>query len=118
MHWYLIYIQFNHEKRVIKRLEQERFETFLPAVERESKVKDHQKLIADPLFPGYLFVRAEMSASIYIKILRIKGVIAFFCSGGKPAIIPDKEVESIQVPLKDEKNVKFHSGKDIEDFKP
>ena len=105
MHWYLIYTQFNHEKRVKERLERERFETFLPVFERESKVKDHQKLIADPLFPGYLFVRAEMSASIYIKILRIKGVLAFFCSGGKPAIIPDEEVENIQRSLKNGKKV-------------
>jgi transcription antitermination factor NusG len=30
------------------------------------------------------------------RILRIKGVIGFFCNGGKPAAIPDEEMETIQ----------------------
>jgi transcription antitermination factor NusG len=45
-----------------------------------------------------------MNAEIYLNILRIKGVIGFFCNGGKPAIIPDEEMESIQRPLKNGKN--------------
>jgi len=116
MHWYLIYTKAHHEKKVKERLERERFEIFIPLVERWSQGKDCEKRIHLPLFPGYLFVRAEMNASIYLKILRIKGVHAFFCNGGKPAIIPDEEVESIQVPLKDGKDVKFQFGKEHRGF--
>ena len=96
MHWYLVYTHCWHEKKVKERLERERFETFLPLIERWSQRKDRQKRIHIPLFPGYLFVRTEMNADIYLKILKIKGVIAFFCNDGKPAIIPDEEVDSIQ----------------------
>ncbi len=96
MHWYLVYTHCWHEKKVKERLERERFGTFLPVTERWSK-KNHQKRITVPLFPCYLFVRVEMNADIYLKILRIKGVIGFFCNGGKPAIIPDKKVDSIQI---------------------
>ena len=74
-------------------------------VEQESKTKDQQKLIALPLFPGYLFVQAEMNATIYLKVLRIKGVVGFFCNGGIPAIIPDEQVEGIQRSLKNGQEV-------------
>jgi transcription antitermination factor NusG len=105
MHWYLIYTHCWHEKKVKKRLERERFETFLPVTERWSRRKDRQKRIHIPLFPGYLFVHTEMNATIYLKILKIKGVIGFFCNGGKPAIVPDEEVDTIQISLKNVKDV-------------
>jgi len=40
-----------------------------------------------------------------LRILRIKGVIGFFCNGGKPEIVPDKEMDTIQISLKNGKNV-------------
>jgi transcription antitermination factor NusG len=97
MHGYLIYTQAFHEKKVKERIERERFETFLPLIERRSQGKERQQeRIHIPLFPGYLFVRAEMNADIYLKILKMKGVLAFFCNDGKPALIPDAEVESLK----------------------
>jgi transcription antitermination factor NusG len=96
MHWYLIYTHSWHEKKVKKRLERERLETFLPVTERWSRRQDRRERITLPLLPGYLFVRTEMNATIYLKILRIKGVIGFFCNGGKPAAIPDEEMDTIQ----------------------
>ena len=45
-----------------------------------------------------------MNVNAYLKILKIKGVIGFFCNAGKPAIIPDEEVDSIQISLKNGKD--------------
>jgi len=107
MHWYLVYTHCWHEKKVKERLERERFETFLPLIEQWSRRRDRQKRIHIPLFPGYLFVRTEMNVNTYLKILKIKGVIGFFCNAGKPAIIPDEEVDSIQISLKNGKDAKL-----------
>lgn len=104
MHWYLIYTHSCHEKKVKKRLDRERLETFLPVAERWSLRKERRERISLPLFPGYLFVRTEMNATIYLKILRIQGVIGFFCNSGKPAAIPDEEMENIQRSLKNGKD--------------
>ena len=106
MHWYLLYTHCRHEKKVKERLERERFETFLPVTERWS-LKNHRKRIAVPLFPCYLLVRTEMNVNTYLKILKTQGVIGFFCNGGKPAIIPDEEVNTIQVLLKNGKDAKL-----------
>jgi len=95
MHWYLIYTHSWHEKKIKKRLERERFETFLPVTERWSRRKDRRERITLPLFPGYLFVHTDMNATIYLKILRMQGVIGFFCNGGKPAVVSDEEVDSM-----------------------
>ena len=106
MHWYLVYTHCRHEKKVKERLERKRFEIFLPVTERWSK-KNHQKRISVPLFQCYLFVRTEMNVNTYLKILKVQGVIGFFCNGGKPAIIPDEEVDSIQISLKNGKDAKL-----------
>jgi transcription antitermination factor NusG len=53
-----------------------------------------------------------MNANIYLKILRIKGVIGFFCNGGKPAAILDEEMETIQRSLKDGREVNFCNSRE------
>jgi len=40
-------------------------------------------------------------------VLVLKSVIGFFCNGGKPAIIPDEEVDTVQVLLKKGEDVKL-----------
>ena len=95
MYWYLVYTRFLHEKKVIERLGREGFETFLPVHERPSR-KDPQERVTVPLFPCYLLVRAEMNASVYLKILKTNGVVGFFRSNRRPVIIPDEEVNDIK----------------------
>jgi len=83
MHWYLVHTNCFYEKKVKERLDREKFATFLPLVRHT------------PLFPGYLFVRTEMNATVYLKIVKIKGVTGVFCNEGKPVIIPDQEVDKM-----------------------
>jgi len=95
MHWYLVYTHSLCEKKVMERLGRKGFESFLPLVERPSQ-KNPQEAVTVPLFPCYLLVRAEMSASTYLKILKTDGVVGLFRNNRRPVIIPDEQVNDVK----------------------
>jgi len=100
MNWYATYTRSKHEQKVNDRLERKNIETFLPLIERWSRRKDRRKKILLPLFPGYLFVRAEMDAHTHLEILKTDSVVRILCHNGKPAPIPDGQIYAIQVLVK------------------
>jgi transcriptional antiterminator NusG len=100
MHWYAVYIRSRHEHKANGKLLRKNIETFLPLIERWSCRKDRRKRIILPLFPGYLFVRAEMDANTYLEILKTDSVVRVLCNDDKPAPIPDEQIHAIQVLMK------------------
>jgi len=100
MNWYATYTRSKHEQKVNGRLGRKNIETFLPLIERWSRRKDRRKRIHLPLFPGYLFVRAEMDAHTHLEILKTDSVVRILCQGDKPAPIPDEQIHAIQVLIK------------------
>jgi transcription antitermination factor NusG len=79
----------------MEHLKRKGFETFLPLVERPSQ-KNPQETVTVPLFRCYLLVRAEMSASTYLKILKTDGVVGFFRNNARPVIISDEQINDIK----------------------
>ncbi len=100
MYWYAIYTRSKHEQKVNDRLGIKCIETFLPLIERWSRRKDRRKRIKIPLFPGYLFVRAEMNANTYLEIVKTDSVVRVLCNEDQPAPIPDEQVHAIQTLIK------------------
>lgn len=71
-------------------------ETFLPLYAEVRRWSDRRKEIKLPLFPGYTFLRASVSAEIRSLVLRSAGVINFVNALGKLPAISDREIEDIQ----------------------
>ena len=76
-------------------LERKHIDAFLPTMPRWSRWKDRKKKIDWPLFPGYCFVRFDPADTL--PILKCAGVVNIVSFEGKPAAIPDYELESIRV---------------------
>jgi transcription antitermination factor NusG len=93
--WFAIWTRSRHEQVVREQLEQKRFEAFLPTVTRWSRWKDRKKKIDWPLFPGYCFARFNPADTL--PILKCMGVVSIVSFEGKPAPIPDYELESIRL---------------------
>ena len=93
--WYALYTRSRHEKRVAETLTQRGFDTFLPLVPRVSEWHDRKKTVHWPLFPSYVFVRfpLEMAASV----LSIPGSVRVISVGGRPAAIPDGEIDNVRL---------------------
>ena len=83
-----------------EQLERKQFEAFLPTVARWSRWKDRRKKIDWPLFPGYCFARFD--AADALAVLKCTGVVSIVSFEGKPAPIPDYELESIRLLVKSE----------------
>jgi len=59
--WYVLRVKARHEKIVEKLLCEKRVTTFLPVREIQRKWSDRKKVLAFPLFPGYLFIFTEIA---------------------------------------------------------
>ena len=93
--WFAIWTRSRHEQMVRDQLERKHFEAFLPTVPRWSRWKDRKKKIDWPLFPGYCFGRFDGGDTL--PILKCTGVVNIVSFEGKPAAIPDYEVESVRL---------------------
>jgi transcription termination/antitermination protein NusG len=92
--WYAVWTRSRHEQVVRQQIERKHFDAFLPTIPRWSRWKDRKKKIDWPLFPGYCFAR--FSEDDALAILKCTGVVSIVSFEGRPAAIPDHEIESIR----------------------
>ena len=95
MDWYAIWTRSRHEQTVRDQLEQKQIEAFLPTLPRWSRWKDRKKKIDWPLFPGYCFARFDPNETL--PVLKCTGFVNIVSFDGKPAAIPEYELDSIRV---------------------
>jgi transcription antitermination factor NusG len=93
--WFAIWTRSRHEQVVRDQLERKRVEAFLPTIPRWSRWKDRRKKIDWPLFPGYCFARFDPEDSL--PVLKVPGVVSIVSFEGKPAPIPEYELDSIRL---------------------
>jgi transcription elongation factor/antiterminator RfaH len=94
--WYAVYTRPRHERKVNRHLSKDGYTTFLPEIERWSRRKDRRKKIVAPIFPGYLFVHAELDGEKRLRVLRTDGVVRILGNNGTPVAVPDNQIESIR----------------------
>ena len=99
-HWFAIWTRSRHEQVVHDQLLERGIETFLPTFIRISKWKDRKKSIKWPLFPGYCFARFDPEESL--AVLKCTGVVSIVSFNGKPAAIPEHEIESLRLLVNSE----------------
>jgi transcription termination/antitermination protein NusG len=92
--WFAIWTRSRHEASVRHQLDGKGIEAFLPTVTRWSRWKDRKKRIDWPLFPGYCFARFGDNQAL--PVLTCPGVVALVSFEGRPAPIPDHEIESVR----------------------
>jgi transcription antitermination factor NusG len=92
--WYAVWTRSRAEKAVQDHLARKDVEVFLPTITRWSRWKDRKKRIDWPLFPGYCFARFDPER--LLAIVSSPGVATVVSFDGKPAPIPDIEIEGIR----------------------
>ena len=93
--WFAVWTRSRHEQVVRDQLEQKHIIAFLPTITRWSRWKDRKKKIDWPLFPGYCF--AQFDPENALPILKCTGVVNIVSVEGKPAAIPEYELDSIRL---------------------
>ncbi len=92
--WWALYTRHQHEKVVAEMLSVKGFEVFLPLYESIRRWKDRQKVLALPLFPGYVFVRGGLDRRL--QVVTTPGVHMILYRGDQVAVVPSAEIEAIQ----------------------
>ncbi len=92
--WYALYLRPRTEKKVLRFLEGLGVEAYLPLQKKLKKWSDRKKIVDEPLFRSYIFVR--ISRKEYFSVLNIVGVIKYVTFEGKAASIPNRQIEMVK----------------------
>jgi transcription antitermination factor NusG len=96
--WYVFYTFPRAEKVVYRELKNMNYDVFLPMKTTTKVWNNRQKKRMDQIiFPNYIFVKTRRS-ELY-SIIKTPKIVSCIHCGGKPSIIPLKEIEGIQIML-------------------
>ena len=94
MNWYVLYTKSNQERKVAEQLSEMGYEVFCPCVKKVKQWSDRKKIIEEPLFKSYVFIRAEQHNRE--KAFDAYGVVRYLFWLKQPAIVKDEEIEAIR----------------------
>jgi transcription antitermination factor NusG len=92
--WYALYTKSRTEKKVEVELAAKDLEVYLPLEKKLKQWSDRKKWVKEPLIRSYIFVRVnrvELEKAYYTP-----GVVKIVHFEGKPAPIPDKQIQAIK----------------------
>jgi len=92
--WYVVNTRPRWEKKIATFLDNKGFEYYCPLNKVTKQWSDRKKVVNEPLFKGYIFIKLEEAEKF--KILDIDGILNFIYWIGKPAIVRDTEIENIK----------------------
>jgi transcriptional antiterminator RfaH len=110
--WYAIYVKPNGEKKILKNLEEEHIECYLPIKKTLRQWSDRKKWIEEPVFRSYVFVR--VSHIEFFKVLTVSGVVKYVSFGGQPQSIPALQIENIKKMINQQEREVVLSRENIE----
>ena len=93
--WYVVHTQTQQESRAEMNLRRQGFEAWLPLIRRARRHARRMDSVLAPLFPGYLFVRLDLSVQPWRSINGTFGVVRLLCNTDAPLAVPEGLVEEI-----------------------
>lgn len=94
--WYVVQTQPNAESKAVVHLDRQGFLTYLPKYLKRRRHARRVDMVAAPLFPRYLFVAIDMTATRWRSIYSTVGVSRMVCSGDLPTPIPNQIVTTLR----------------------
>jgi transcription antitermination factor NusG len=101
--WLAVYTRPRWEKKVNQLLTEKGLESYCPLNKVRRKWSDRVKVVEEPLFKSYVFVKVTDSDRTAVRMTN--GAINFVYWDGKPAVIKEKEITAIKRFLDEYENV-------------
>ncbi|WP_343531524.1 UpxY family transcription antiterminator [Pedobacter sp.] len=95
--WYPVYTNSRAEKKAYQELQRKGIEAYLPLKKEWRQWSDRKKLVEEPLFKSYVFVR--ISNKEHAEVLMTQGISRFLYFSNKIAVMPDKQMEDLKLLL-------------------
>jgi transcriptional antiterminator NusG len=103
--WYVIHTRSRFENVVCDGLLKKSFEVFLPKVQIPSKRRDRKLMIWVPVFPGYLFVKTDMSVHEHLNIVKTIGTVRLVGTKSGPVSVPDETIASLKIIVNSDSSI-------------
>ncbi len=94
MNWYVIYTKSKQEKKVAEQLVQLGMEVYFPIMRVERQWSDRRKIVEEPLFRSYVFVRCTSNERQ--RAFAAFGVVRYLYWLGMPAVVREAEIQAIR----------------------
>lgn len=104
--WLAIYTRPRWEKKVHQLLQEKGIESYCPLNKVRRKWSDRFKLVEEPLFKSYVFVKVTEKDRSEVRLTT--GAVNFVYWNGKPAVIREREIQAIRRFLNEYENVEAH----------
>lgn len=92
--WYVVYTRPRWEKKVAGILSGKGIEHYCPLNKVLKQWSDRKKVILEPLFKGYIFVKLPEVSKWDIR--NVDGILNFVYWLGKPAVVKEEEIDTIR----------------------
>jgi len=103
--WYVVYTRPRWEKKISKILDNKGIENYCPLNRVSKQWSDRKKIVLEPLFKGYIFIKINENNKWDIKL--IDGIINYVYWLGKPAKVRDTEINTIKMFLNEFENIEI-----------
>jgi transcription elongation factor/antiterminator RfaH len=95
--WYVLHTKSRFENVVRDGLFKKSVDVFLPKITVQSKRKDRKKMIRVPLFPGYVFVKSDLSPNHHLDIVKTVGAVKLVGNNQGAISVPTETIDSLKI---------------------
>ncbi len=92
--WFVIWTKSRAEQQVVARIAAMGLSPWLPTVKERHRWSDRWREVVCPLFPRYLFARAD--GADWHKVLSTPGVLTVVKRGERPALLTDSFIATLR----------------------
>jgi transcriptional antiterminator RfaH len=93
-HWYAVYTRSRSEKSLQLQLSLRGIDAYVPLKKVLHQWSDRKRFVEEPVIRSYCFVK--VSNKDYYEVLNTPGAIRYIWFSGKPAIIPERQIEILK----------------------
>ena len=94
--WYALQTRVRFERSICDHILRKGHEAYVPVIRARRRWSDRQQMVDQPLFPGYVFVRAVSGHEDKLAILQTGGAYGFVTFCGAIACICGQQIEDLR----------------------
>ncbi|MBN1299879.1 MAG: UpxY family transcription antiterminator [Melioribacteraceae bacterium] len=106
--WYALYTKPRSEFKAELQLNSIDIESYLPKVQLLKKWSDRKKKVTEPLFRGYIFIRADERERLLA--LEQNAIVKTIFFNGKPSAVPQSQIDSLKKMLSNTNDIQVFNN--------
>lgn len=107
-YWFALYTKSRHEFKSKEQLSAISIQNYLPTVTRIKQWSDRKRKIEEPVLKGYVFICADEGERL--NALELSSITRCVCDLGRPAIIPDWQIDNLKRMLRQDAEFIVNEG--------